>query len=129
MLETALFGSPDGTGTRWRLMGIADDLARSRHYVRMKFDIIGGQLQGALVAWNTDEEIPLVDVRFDGIRLSLRLPGTTPRQGVMTKTPRLSLVLSRDREFRGYYVDELNRRLDPDHELKLVKIDEEVSSL
>ncbi len=142
MLEVALFGSPDGSGTRWRLLGANDDIARSRNYVRLKFDVIGGQLNGTLIAWHTEEEVPLVDVRFDGVRLSLRLPSADTIRGpqpaaagsarvgsVAARTARLSLTLSRDREFRGFYVDDLNRRLDPDHELKLVKVDDEVASL
>ncbi len=142
MLEVALFGSSDGSGTRWRLLGANDDIARSRHYVRLKFDVIGGRLEGALIAWHTEEELPLVDVRFDGIRLSMRLPvpetlrgsttsasGAARSPGGQLKDARLSLVLARDREFRGFYVDDLNRRVDPDRELKLVRMDDEVAAL
>ena len=125
MLETALFASSDGTGTDWRLLGVADHAAAAWHYVHLKFDVIGGQLAGWLVRRDSGEEIPLVDVLFDATRLSLRLPGRPPADSGLEKMPRLSLALFGDREFRGYYVDEMDKRLDPVHELKLVKSDEE----
>ncbi len=134
MIETAIFTSPDGNGTRWRLLGAADDAARSKHHVQLKFDVAGGQVLGYLVLWGTDEEVPLDDVRFEGAALSFRLPSNLPgrKSGLapgFTRAPRLLANLVADREFRGYYVDELDARLDPARELKLVREDDEVTSL
>jgi hypothetical protein len=124
VIETALFGSPDGSGTRWRLLGAADAIT-SWHHVQLKFDITGGQLQGALVLRGTGEEIPLVDLSFDGTSLSLRLPGPGIGDGRLAKPPRLSLTLVDDREFRGYYVDESGARIQPAIQLKLIKVENE----
>ena len=133
MIETAVFTSPDGNGTRWRLLGVAADAARSRHHVRLQFDIAGGQLVGALVLWGTDEQVPLDEVRFNGTSLSFRLPSAQGGQSVLapgfSKVPRLALTLVGDREFRGYYVDELDARLEPAHEMKLVRAEDDVISL
>jgi hypothetical protein len=128
-----MFGSPDGTGTGWRLSGVADIAAASKHHVQLRFDVTGGQLQGWLVLHGSGDEIALDEVRFDGTSLSLRLPAsllarlpvTTGGDGRPAKPPRLSLTLMEDREFRGYYVDESGTRLDPDHQLRLVKVDDE----
>ena len=127
-LETAVFASADGNGTRWRLQGVADPAARS-HYVALKFDVAGGQVLGLLVNRRTEEEVPLDDVRFDGARLSFRLPARSLPAGGPSRSPRLSLTLVADTEFRGYYVDELDRRLEPVQEMKLLKVAEEVQSL
>ena len=134
MIETAVFTSPDGNGTRWRLLGVTDDALRSRHHVRLKFDVAGGQVIGSMVLWGTEEEVPLDDVRFNGTSLSFRLPSVLPgAKSVLAKgfsrAPRLALTLVGDREFRGYYVDELDARLDSEHELKLVRVVDDVISL
>ncbi len=134
VIETAIFTSPDGNATRWRLLGVGGDAARSRHHVQLKFDIAGGQVLGYLVLWGTDEEVPLDDVRFDGTALSFRLPSKLPgRNSVLApgfaKAPRLLAKPVADGEFRGYYVDESDARLDPAHELKLVREEDDVTSL
>jgi hypothetical protein len=133
MIETAIFTSPDGNGTRWRLLGATDDAVKSRHHVRLKFDIAAGQILGYLVLWGTDEEIPLDDVQFNGTALSFRLPAIQKGVRVLapgfTRAPRLLATLVGDREFRGYYVDESDARLEPAIELKLVKEEDEVITL
>jgi hypothetical protein len=103
----------------------ATDAVTSWHHVQLKFDITGGQLQGALVLRGAGEEIPLVDLSFDGTSLSLRLPGQGISNGRLAKPPRLSLTLVDDREFRGYYVDESGARIPPAIQLKLVKVENE----
>ncbi len=130
MIETAVFTSAAGGGTDWRLRGVGD--TARWHYVSLKFDVWGGQVVGALVLRNTGEEIALEDVRFDGTRLSFRLPTLRDTAGTVVgpeKTPRLSLTLVSDREFRGYHVDDLDARLDAEHELRLSRIDDDVISL
>jgi hypothetical protein len=133
VIETAVFTSPDGNGTRWRLQGVSDAAARW-HYVSLKFDVAGGQVVGVLVLGNTGEEVPLDDVRFNGTSLSFRMPSVLPgrKSGLapgLTRAPRVALTLVGDGEFRGYYVDELDARLDPEHELKLVRVQDDVISL
>ncbi len=134
MIETAIFTSPDGGGTRWRLQGAVDSPADSWHYVHLRFDVAGGEILGYLILRDTGEEIPLDDVRFDGTHLSFRLPSTLPggksklARG-MARVPRFLATLVGDREFRGYYVDESDSRLEPAIELKLVREKDEVISL
>ena len=131
MIETAVFTSADGNGTLWRLRGVSD--ASRWHYLLLKFDVSGGQVVGALVLRRTGEETPLDDVRFDGMHLSFRLPTAISNVGTMVepgdRTPRLSLTLVGDREFRGYHVDELDARLEPAHEMRLSRVEEDVVSL
>ncbi len=129
MIETAVFTSAEGNGTRWRLKGMAD--AARWHGVALRFDVAGGQVVGGLVRWQSDEELPLQDVWFDGTRLSFRLPVVRALDGTAPagKPPRLSLTLVGDREFRGHYVDDLDARLDAGHEVRMSRAEDDVISL
>ncbi len=132
MIETAIFTSAEGNGTRWRLTGVADP-SPTWHYVELRFDVAGGEVLGYLVSRATGEEDSLDDVRFNGTSLSFRLPSVVGGRRVLApgfeRSPRCALGLVGDREFRGYYVDEQDARLDRDHELKLVKVQDDVISL
>ncbi len=130
MIETAVFTSAEGGGTRWRLRG-AGDAARWQ-CITLRFDVFGGQVVGVFVLRGTGEEVSLEDVRFDGTRLSFRLPALANRGAAvlsLEKGPRLSLTLTSDREFRGYYVDDLDARVDAEHEMRLSRVEETVVAL
>lgn len=126
MIETAMFTSPDGTGTRWRLVGLGADPKRR---VPVTFDVAGGQILGSATRWGSEEAVPLTEIRFDGLRLSFRLPGGFLPAGAPLRSPTVALTLASDKEFRGHLADDAGARLPSSGELKLLRVADEVGSL
>ncbi len=126
MIETAMFTSPEGTGTQWRLVGLSADPKRR---VPVKFDVAGGQILGSAVRWGSEEEVGLTEIRFDGLRLSFRLPGGFLPASAPVRSPVVSLTLKSDREFQGFLADDAGARLEPVTEVRLVRVADEVASL
>ncbi len=126
MIETAMFTSPDGNGTRWRLVGLSADPKRR---VPVRFDVAGGQILGSATLWGSEEEVGLTEIRFDGLRFSFRLPrGFLPATAPLT-SPTVALTLVSDREFRGFLTDDAGAQIAPATEVKLLRVTDDVATL
>ena len=103
---------------KWHLLdGKADEVNIPQHRMDLVFKVEREQLKGAILNRNNGAEIPLANVKFDGLTLKLQMQ--SPDNNDQTTAPTLVMTMAGDK-LEGYWMKSETEKMGP--MLKLIKL-------